>query len=83
MVAVVAMTVTMSSGLSENCVGATFRVAGICETSVASPCSSPDSTIFLVGEIIAGDTDRLEEVLGRYGPQIPTISIRSPGGYAG
>jgi hypothetical protein len=59
---------------------AVFRVAGICATSVSFPCGSPDSTVIISGVIEAGDADRFENILRQYGPEIPTVTLRSQGG---
>jgi hypothetical protein len=74
--------VLLSIGLGDpnDCEAAAFQVTSICAVSTALPCDNPDLTVFLVGEIVSGDTDRLKAVLEQAGPEVTSVSLRSPGG---
>ena len=77
---VIILVVIIGISINNNARAAVFRVAGICATSVSFPCDSPDLTVFIIGAIEAGDTDRLKDILRQYGPAIRTVTLRSEGG---
>jgi hypothetical protein len=59
---------------------ADFVTMKICPTYIPGRCVSPQSEIYILGEIIRGDAQKFEAALSTAGPEIMSVQLRSPGG---